>query len=499
MNYYRIFLLLVLGLLFAEGGRAQSISFDPLPTVKGITKKGIPQFIGSDSLGTVLVQYGGRLKNRMELVCYDGEMKEQATVPLQNTGDVSCYGGYINGPHIDLLQVAISDTALSVYRDRRDRTSLNPVGGPAMLAHYPGQKGDEFAFGMGVSADGKLLAGVAVANRGVQGTEVKVGLYDHELKPYWTHNCSEAVFSNVYVTDSGDVVLYTLGRLTTTGRRRGRTVTDDNIARFTIVDGTQELHVEFALPESDLIMDKALLRYGDGNILIAAAVRKENHSVMPIGSNVDAINIYCYNIASQKLTVEQHPFTLYEVNRLTNEKETSKQRHFWVQFGQISQCIADADGAYLMVDQQWRTTLNNVPVAQQRMGMMVMRVDRNGKVKWTTVRRFNGNTSWDQRDYLDHRWMATPTGIMLAWVDHISNIGFPLTKPYKIFTPFKSKGTLNVWTLGPDGKEDISFLEVSRSALAGSTHRLEEPGHYVVLLSSGNKQQLVKIACVNPF
>ena len=487
MVHYKFFLALVVGLLLAEGGQAQTITFDPLPAAKGITKRGIPQFVGCDGSGIVLVQYGGRRRNHPELVKYDPGMQELASVPIGGDDGLTCQGGFLNARYIDLLQVVVSDTGLYAFRDRHDATTLRPAGDTLVLARFGGQRGDGFAARTAVSADEKLVAGVFVADRGIQGMDVKVGLYDRELMPYWTHNCAWVKFDRVYVTDSGEVVLYTLGD------EPGRTGSKGGEMAFTIVDGEQELHVEFALPEGEMIMDKALLRYGDGNILVAAAVRKEHHVVMPIGTNIDAVNIYCYNIATKRLTVEQHPFTQQEVNRLTSEKETHSWRHSWVQFGELQQQIADAQGAYLMIGQQWMVTLNSAPMTQQRRGIMVMRVDRNGKIEWTTTRRFDANTAWQQRSYLDQQWLSTPKGIMLAWVDHIANVGFPTSKPYKVFNPFKSKATLNVWTLGPDGKEDLSFIEVARSAMAGSAHRADANGQYLVLLSTGNRQQFTKI------
>ena len=56
---------------------------------------------------------------------------------------------------------------------------------------------------------------------------------------------------------------------------------------------------------------------------------------------------------------------------------------------------------------------------------------------------------------------------------------------------------LNVWTLTPDGKEDQSFIETGRQALAGAAHSLAAPGEYVVLLTTGRKDQLTKITIEN--
>lgn len=470
---------LLAALLLATGLQAQTITFDQLPVGKGIVKNSIPHFIGCDGESVVLIQRSGRLKNRLELVKYTMGLKEQCRAGLDGGEDYRCYGGYINDGHIDLLYSTFIGEGMRVYRDRRSLATLAPEGEPLMLADYSGEKGDRFYFGNAVSPNGKLLAGVFVADRTAQGTEVKVCLYNHQLEAYWTQNCSRSNFDNIYATDEGDVILYSFGA--------------NGECRFTILDGEDIRNVEFKLPEGDMVLQRELLRYGNGNILLATAVRHESHTLMPVGANIDGIDIYCYNIAGKKLTVQHHPFTMQEVNRLCNDKEDRDQRHLWVQFGHICQRIADSDGAYLMVDQSWTTTLNGVPTGEQRMGMMVMRVDPNGKILWTTAKRTTTNTSWNDRDYLDYKWLPTPTGVMLAWTDHIANISFPPSKQVKLFSPFKSKATLNVWTLTHDGKEDLSFIELSRQALAGPAHSLDTPGEYIVLLTSGNRQQLTKV------
>lgn len=470
-------------LLLATNLQAQTVSFDQLPETKGVIKNSIPLYIGSTDENIVLVQRSGRLKNRLELVKYDLSLQEQSRTELNSGEDHTCYGGYINGPHIDLLYSSSEEEGIRVYRDRRSLATLAPEGDTLMLAALSGDKGDNFAFGHAVSPNGQLLAGVFVASRAVQGTEVKVALYNRQLEEYWSQTSPRVNFSHISVTDQGDIILYTLG--------------DKGGCYFTIFDGEEIRNIDFQLPQGDMVLQRILLRYGDGNILLADAVRHENHTLMPVGSNIDRIDIHCYNIASKKITVERHPFAMQEVNRLINDKETREQRHLWVQFGQITQRIPDPDGAYLMVDQTWKTTTNNVPTGQQRMGMMVMRVDRNGKIQWTTVKRLNSSTDWKYRDYLDYQWLPTPSGIMLAWTDHIANIAFPPSKPVKTFIPFKNKATLNCWTLTPDGKENQSFIELTRQAMAGSAHQLDKPGEYILLLSSGNRQQLTKIKIEN--
>ena len=214
---------LLAALLLATGLQAQTITFDQLPVGKGIVKNSIPHFIGCDGESVVLIQRSGRLKNRLELVKYTMGLKEQCRAGLDGGEDYRCYGGFINDGHIDLLYSTFIGEGMRVYRDRRSLATLAPEGEPLMLADYSGEKGDRFYFGNAVSPNGKLLAGVFVADRTAQGTEVKVCLYNHQLEAYWTQNCSRSNFDNIYATDEGDVILYSFGA--------------NGECRFTILDG----------------------------------------------------------------------------------------------------------------------------------------------------------------------------------------------------------------------------------------------------------------------
>ena len=119
---------------------------------KGLAKTFEPQFIGSDGQVAVFVQMAGRMKNKAELVSYDMEQKELARVRLSENDDLRSYGGYVNGNYADLLMAEWKGEDMKVYRDRRDKTTLQPVGEPLVLSEYKGTKGDKMAFTIQPSA-----------------------------------------------------------------------------------------------------------------------------------------------------------------------------------------------------------------------------------------------------------------------------------------------------------------------------------------------------------
>ena len=230
-----------------------------------------------------------------------------------------------------------------------------------------------------------------------------------------------------------------------------------------------------------------------GKIVVAAAVRQENHTVMPIGSNIDRIDIYCYDMAKKTLRVEHHPMADHETHRLSNTREGSTPRHHWVQFGQIDQTMADSTGGYVMVDQSWSVTVDGMPSERHRSGMMLMRVDENGHIQWVHTHRLDINANWRDKAGAAHRWKATPHGVMLAWTDHPGNVTAAPGRAVKTFRPFKAKSVLRVWTVGADGSETEGYMEGGKQALIGSAHPLDKPGTFLALLSGRSKGQLVSI------
>lgn len=464
---------------------AQSITFDLKPEGKGATNDDAPLFIGCDDQRIVLIESTGLLSRTLSLAAYSLDQQELGRVELGKQKDLSAFGGYINGQHIDLIHAVFPNDAktgqmfMRTYRNRHSLTTLQTEGDTMMLCKYDGEKGDWFGCGVVPSPDGKLLAGVYSANYKGQGSEVKVCLYSRELEEYWTMTAPGSFYGAVRVTDEGDVILYSFG--------------DDGQCRFSILDGERIENAEFKLNTENRIIERELVRYGAGKIIVAAAVREEDHTIMPIGSNIDRVDIYCYDIAKKRLDVERHNFTDLEVNRLSNEKDGNKPRHHWVQFGQIAQTLADKDGGYVVIDQKWSVSVNGTPTEQHRRGMLVMRIDANGKILWTRTQRFSATARWLDRGLLAHRWSCTPDGIVLTWVDNAGNAALPAEKPFKEYKTGKSKTTLNVWMLTPSGDEMRGSTPVGTKCLIGGAHKLDKDGQYVALMRSGRKGQLAFI------
>lgn len=452
---------------------AQNIEFQTETFGKMLNKTNEARFIGQADNSVVLVDYQ---KRKAIVARYDMAQNELARVEMGAEKDIENYGGFINGNNVDLLNVTRFKGGMRVYRDRRDLNTLQPNGEPLTLTEYNGNSDDKYVFTLGVSPNQNLLAGVSVmARKGLDG-DVKVALYNRELEEYWHTIAHTNAFNQVIVNDSGEVVLAYC------------TVNTKKYNTFTIVDGEKEEQASFKLKDDGWPMEATLIRYGNGKLIMAVAVREENHTVMPLGSNIDRIDFYCYDVKKQSLTVEKHNFTDLECNRMANKKDDKSNKHHWVQFGNIVQSLADDEGAYLMFDQTWRVTKNDIPVEQHHLGMMVIRVNENGKIQWIQPLRISAQSSWGGRSLINYRWRSTTNGIVLAVPQNIKNADLPDNTPIKEFRVLKDKAVLSVITIDRKGKVKRNNFDIGKQTIEGAPHGTDSEHFTLFIVGSGKSQ-----------
>ena len=210
--------------------------------------------------------------------------------------------------------------------------------------------------------------------------------------------------------------------------------------------------------------------------------------VMPIGANIDRIDFYCYDVKHQILSVDKHNFTDLECNRMANKKDDKSNKHHWVQFGNIVQSLADDEGAYLMFDQTWRVTKNDIPVEQHHLGMMVIRVNENGKIQWIQPLRISAQSSWGGRSLINYRWRSISNGIMLAVPQNIKNVDLPDNTPIKDFKVLKDKAVLSIITIDRNGKTKRNNFDIGKQTIEGAPHGTDNNHFTLFIVGSGKGQ-----------
>ena len=445
---------------------------------KGLAKTFEPQFIGSDGQLAIFVQMAGRMKNKAELVNYNMEQKELARVRLTENDDLRCYGGYVNGNYADLLMAEWKGEDMKVYRDRRDKTTLQPVGEPLVLSEYKGTKGDKMAFTIQPSANEELLAGIYIVGRESQSVELQVGLYSRELEEYWKMDTRCRKLDFIYVTDSGEVLI---GGYSNPGK-----------FSVYVLDGENEESYTFE-EEFGKISEARIARYAKGKIYIVLAHlqqdKNDNRTV------VDYIASLCYDTKRKETTVDKHTFTKVEYNRIHNAKDNAKVRDEDTRlvFFSLNQVIPDKDCCYAMFDQSYRTTVNGKPTEWNRYGMMVARIDNDGKFEWINTYHFYGCSAWDSRSFSGYRWVRTDKGLLLVWAENKMNIKNKGEEQMRAYTPMDNAGMLTAALLDGDGSIVRQHFEIPfKQSLMGFPHKMDN-GDYLLFIRGKSQGYFAKL------
>ena len=445
---------------------------------KGLAKTFEPQFIGSDGQLAIFVQMAGRMKNKAELVNYNMEQKELARVRLTENDDLRCYGGYVNGNYADLLMAEWKGEDMKVYRDRRDKTTLQPVGEPLVLSEYKGTKGDKMAFTIQPSTNEELLAGIYIVGRESQSVELQVGLYSRELEEYWKMDTRCRKLDFIYVTDSGEVLI---GGYSNPGK-----------FSVYVLDGENEESYTFE-EEFGKISEARIARYAKGKIYIVLAHlqqdKNDNRTV------VDYIASLCYDTKRKETTVDKHTFTKVEYNRIHNLKDDAKVRDEDTRlvFFSLNQVIPDKDCCYAMFDQTYRTTVNGQPTEWNRYGMMVARIDNDGKFEWINTYHLYGCSAWDSRSFSGYRWVRTDKGLLLVWAENKMNIKNKGEEPMRRYIPMDNAGMLTALLLDSDGSIVRQHFEIPfKQSLMGFPHKMDN-GDYLLFIRGKSQGYFAKL------
>lgn len=464
-------------LLGCMASKAQVASVDFFPQGKVLAQSYEPIFIGCEEGQAVFVQLTGRLRNKMELASFDMEQKELARVSLTDDKEVKCHGGYINGDNIDLLMTEWKNEGMRVYRDRRDRKTLQPSGEVLSLVDYKGTQGDKMAFSMGVSPNQQLLAGLYLIGREGQPGEVQVGLYGRDLEEYWKMDSRCRSFDMMYVTDSGDVLL---------GSHEGEKY------KLYILDGERE--EEYSFEAEAKPVEVQIARYANGKVFLVFTHSEKLD--WPIGGTmVDYVGVITFDIRTKAVRTEQHQINKEEYNRLNNEKDGArvKKDDYRVMYMSLNQTMEDGDGCYAMLDQTWRVTLDGVPSSFHRMGMMVCRIGDDGRFEWVKTFRVSNVTDWEARRLADYRWVKTAKGPLLVWVEGKSSYDNPEEKPVKDFKTLNSAGILTALLMGSDGSLTRQHYEIpSKQSLLGAPYLMDN-GDYLLLMRGSSRGYFAKV------
>ena len=449
-------LIVMIALAAASQAQTQPAQIETFPQGKAATQSYMPRFIGNSGDTVFFVEASGRMKNKLDLVAYTMEQQELARIRLTDDKEVNCYGGYVNGGFVDLLMTHQADHAMRVYRDRRDVRTLQPAGDALVLADHNG-KNEQYGFTIATSANGELLAGIFVTAQQGMKPDIRVGLYSRELEEYWKMSANATAVKNIFVSDSGEVLLGSVG---------------DKAYNVEVLDGEKSNSYRIKT-EATIIGESTIARYAKGNIYIVAANSKHDNNYF--GLRTDHIYCICYDTRRNISSVDRHYFDKVEYNRLNNLKDDQKVKHddFCMFFLSINQSLPDANGCYVMIDQTWTVRVDGTPSTQNRNGMMVARIDDDGRFRWVNTFRISNITKWATKQQAGYRWERTAKGPMLIWTETKSKNEIPEGTPVKDFHANNNAGMLSVMLIDANGNSERQHFDIpSKQALLGHPYRI---------------------------
>lgn len=434
-------------------------------------------FIGSDGNRVVYVENADtRKKKRTEIVAYDMNRQELERVLLIEGTDTRCYGGFINGPYVDLLMADWKGNDMTLYRYRLDLQSLGVNGERQTLVDYKGTSGDKMGFRLSASPNQQLLAILYYVGRETQPTEVQVGLYSRELEEYWKVDtrCRQARF--LTVTDSGEVALGGIG---------------SQGCKITIIDG--ETEKGYTISNDDLptsVAEMNLANIANGRIYFVGTHKgMTNYNG---GTMVDKLFSICYDTRSNVVYTDWHEISEQERNRVVGLRDDYKIRKpsaedKCIRFFSLNQTMPDGDGYYAMMDQMWTVTVDGVLNSECRTGQVVMHVDKDGKIEWVRVFRMCQTAPAGARPMIHHRWVATGRGPMLVWAEAKKSAESSEDKPIADYTAFKSSAVLTAAIIDRQGNMVRQHCPMpSKTGIQGCPV-LMETGDWLMLLRGKSK------------
>lgn len=428
----------------ALGAAAQEVNINFGQQDKGLAKAGAQRVLGSDGNSVVyLTQTGVMVPNRT-IVSYDMAQREQASVKLgkiklNGSWGLSCREAMVNGSKIDLLMVNRADDNLLVTRERRDMSTLALEGEPQVIADLKGGRNDELFVFSAVSPNRQLVAVATAKVEAGLGAEVRVSLYSREFEEYWSIEVPAYGFVDMIVNNEGEVAMTGLDE------KDGRVA-----VQATVTDGEKTEHMDFSYKTSGVMIEWEPAYYANGRLVLVSAMREESKTIMRVGVNIDCLDAVSLDMTSGEVSVDHHRFSEEELADMENKKGLTTSYH-WMNFGNLRQVLTDDEGAFVVIDNQWDTYSQYGLTHSERRGMMVLRVDKDGRIRWTRTERTYVKAASGLMPWASYRWVPTADGIMLAWTTNAKDAMKNRGETVKGLKVFDGGAELTVMTLDREG------------------------------------------------
>ncbi|MCR5193366.1 MAG: hypothetical protein K6D59_08685 [Bacteroidales bacterium] len=428
-------------------------------------------YIGEKDGIVFLLRRTDNNKSLPYLGSYDRNLNVVAETELPKDKECDFYGGYVNETSVDLIMAKKSKSDYKAYKLSYDPSTLKALGEPQELLSVPIPQGTTIYpfIESSASSEWNSLILAIVRNDNV---EWRISTFDPTLDELWNMDVSVGSVNDWMVTDSADVI--------SAGYVRDKK-TNETRLYFSVFDGERE-HAYRATHMMDEVNDMRIVRYDNGKIYCTGLLKGEAQDKLAKWSS-GFYSLVFDTRTGEVAHYEKVDFTKEMICDLCNVPSRTKMKILSSDRISFASSKADVDGATVAYERIYNLYVNGDFSYSDYVGLLVYRIDNDGKVAWNRTVPREVKASYNARDGVCTRLTPAGDSYTIFYIDDPGNVN---PKPGTIAKEGGSnhnKMVLMALTFDKQGNITRQGLEVpSKSVCIGAPHRLAN-GDYLQILS----------------
>jgi len=438
-------------------------------------------FIGCDTQSSCLLRHDANTDQyRLEL--FDNSQHAlMATADLPSSQvdkrrkkvllDVTYAGGYGNEGSVDLLSVERSETEYQVLHRAYDSRTLQPIGNPQPLASYQLHESDKADLMLRESASGEWI-GVIYYTQINDIVDTRVSLYDTRFEEMWSMDFTMAVANDYLVTDEGEVLFCGKQRNVGTGKTE---------IEFVVLDGDNE-RPYFCEIDQDSLLSIDMLRYENGCFYCTGLIEGERQD--KDGGWASGFYVLVFDSKSGTVThFEKHYFSHQDVKRLCNVDDRTPLKISTTDGLHYASSRSDAEGSTVIYDRTYRYSINGVPKFYYHTGLLVVRLDAQGHMKWSNIVRRHIQSNLGNSRAVNTKILHEGGRDVLVYHDMEKNADVAPDRPLSLTMVERLGVSLVALSIDAAGNTSRQYISLPRGVLCiGAPHALGD-GAYLMLMT----------------
>lgn len=455
------------------GGESKSLMYNKSSVIQ---RTG---FIGYKDNSLYLMRFTDEKKTKPYLVYYDDNLVEKAKVMLPNDDKENYYGGFVNENSVDVLMTRQKESEYQAFHLSYDLATLQPKGEPRLLMSFSSNSGERNYTFVSSSQSQEWLSVIFAVVKD-DDAEWRINLYDTGFDELWSMEFHMDVIDDYLVTDSGEIVV---------GGFYNKKNSDDIRVQFAILDGEREENYS-DVGNWDAIQTMDIVRYENGKIyctgLLSGEELEANNSRWSSG-----FYSLVYDTKAKKVCkFDKVLLTKDDICDLCNVSRRNKLKILSTDKLGFVNSVFDVDGTVVSFERSFNLLVNGVHTFTSFMGMLVYRIDNNGKIVWYKVVNREVQAPYGATKAVNSKLIAHDGVYSSFYIDSPKNVIPKPNYPVEATSIDKAKQVLMSVTFDKEGNVTRQGIEIpSKSICIGTIHPVGN-GNYIQLLSQQFKSNI---------